>query len=85
MNQLQEQIDRNYEAFEAILPKLLETELGRWVLLRNQAVEAIFDTAQDAQTAGEKIFPDGLFSSQRVTNRAVDLGWFSHAVPQRNV
>ena len=40
---------------------------------------------RDAQLAGGKLFADGVFSVQAVRDRALDLGWFSHAVPQRTV
>lgn len=83
--QTQDQIDRNYAAFAVLLPALMKTSAGKWALLRNQQIEAIFDTARDAQLAGEKLFADGLFSVQEIRDRAVDLGWFSHAVPQRTV
>ena len=83
--QTQDQIDQNYAAFRALLPDLMMTSAGKWALLRNAQLEAIFDTARDAQLAGEKLFTDGLFSVQEVRDRAVDLGWFSHAVPQRTV
>ncbi len=83
--QLQDQVDRNYTAFRTHLPDLMKTSAGKWALLRNAKVEAIFDTARDAQVAGGKLFADGLFSVQEIRDRAVDLGWFSHAVPQRTV
>ena len=83
--QIQDQVDRNYAAFTALLPDLMKTNAGKWALLRNAQLEAIFDTARDAQLAGGKLYADGLFSVQEVRNRAVDLGWFSHAVPQRTV
>ncbi len=83
--QLQDEIDGNYEVFCALLPKLIQTDAGKWALLRHAEVEAIFDTPRDAQLAGEKLFHDRLFSVEQVTDRAIDLGWFSHAVSQRNV
>ena len=83
--EIQEEIDRNYEAFRALLPDLIQTDAGKWVLLRNGEVELTFDTSLDAQRAGEKFYEDGFFSVQHVTERPIDLGWFSHAVPQRNV
>lgn len=83
--QIQDQIDQNYAAFTALLPDLMKTSAGKWALLRNERIEAVFDTGRDAQLAGEKLFADRLFSVQEVRDRAVDLGWFSHAVPQRTV
>ena len=78
--QIQDQIDRNYTAFMALLPDLMKTSGGKWALLHNATLEGVFDTARDAQLAGTKLYADGLFSVQEVRNRAVDLGWFSHAV-----
>ena len=83
--QVQQEIDRNYAAFTALLPDLLQASAGKWALLCDGSLVAVFDTARDAQLAGEKIYPDGIFSVQEVRGRAVDLGWFSHAVSERTV
>ena len=64
-----------------LLPQMLRSHQGKWVLLQNGGLTALFDTARDAHLAGSKLYPDGYFSVQQVTNRPVDLGWFSHAVP----
>ena len=72
--QVQDQIDKNYTAFTALLPDLMKTSAGKWALLRDAALEGVFDTARDARLAGEKLYADGLFSVQQVRNRAVDLG-----------
>jgi hypothetical protein len=42
----------------------------------------MYDTLQDAQTIGEKLFPDGVFSVQKVTN--VLQGFFSLGNSVRN-
>ena len=78
--QIQDEIDRNYTAFKTLLPDLMKTSGGKWALLHNATLEGVFDTARDARLAGTKLYADGLFSVQEVRNRAVDLGWFSHAV-----
>ena len=78
--QIQEEIDRNYTAFKALLPDLMKTSGGKWALLHNAALEGMFDTARDARLAGTKLYAEGLFSVQEVRSRAVDLGWFSHVV-----
>ena len=44
-----------------------------------------FDTARDAYLAGQKLYPDALFSVQEVTDTPADLGFFSHAMPQHHV
>ncbi|MBI4953428.1 MAG: hypothetical protein HY908_15465 [Myxococcales bacterium] len=76
-----EQIDANYKAFEAQLPKLLEQYAGKFALMREGAIIDFFDTAHDAFVAGRRLYAsDGLFSIQEVVGAPVDLGFFSHAV-----
>ncbi len=77
---IQQEVDQNYEAFQKVLPGLMRQSPGKWALLHNKEVEAVFDTAMDACTAGEKLYPDKLFSVQEISEQIVDLGWYSHAV-----
>jgi hypothetical protein len=79
----QEQVDRNYQAFQALLPDLVASQAGKFALMRDDKIIEFFDTARDAQVAGAKLFPDELFSIQQVIAMPVDLGFFSHAVPER--
>jgi hypothetical protein len=74
---LQSEIDQNYEFFKQKLPDLMKDHRGRYALLHCKAVVGIYDTLRDAQTTGEKLFPDGVFSVQQITDVAVDLGFFS--------
>ena len=76
----QEHIQRNYEAFQAQLPQLVVTHPGKFALMHNGEIIEFFDTARDAYVAGQKLFSDGLFSVQEVTENPVDLGFFSHAM-----
>jgi hypothetical protein len=82
---LQEQIDRNYDAFTAQLPELIKTHRGKFALMRDGQIVDFFDTARDADTAARKLYPDHVYSVQEVVDTAVDLGFFSHAVPDRAV
>jgi hypothetical protein len=80
----QDQVKRNYEAFERLLPTLLPEHAAKFALMRNAEIVEFFDTARDAFVAGQRLFEqDGLFSVQEVVETPVDLGFFSHAVPQR--
>ncbi|MBI1320036.1 MAG: hypothetical protein GC168_13990 [Candidatus Hydrogenedens sp.] len=79
---LDSEIRRNYETFQTLLVSLLETDRGRFCLLRNGAVVEKFDTASDAHKAGQRLFGDGLFSIQEITDTVADLGYFSHAMPR---
>ena len=83
--QKQKEIDQNYDSFLEILPDLLKTKAGKFVVMQNKKPIAFFDTARDALVYGNNKYPDGLFSVQEVTNKVIDLGWISHAGIQANV
>ncbi len=76
----QAEIDRNYEAFKALLSGLMADQAKKWALLHDGTLIAVFNTARDAHLAGVKLYPESWFSVQEITNRPADLGWFSHAV-----
>jgi hypothetical protein len=75
--ELQTEIDQNYAFFKQKLPDLMKDHRGRYALLHGKAVVGMYDTLRNAQTTGEKLLPDGLFSVQQVTDVAIDLGFFS--------
>ncbi|WP_353198151.1 hypothetical protein [Sandarakinorhabdus sp.] len=79
LTEKQRVVRSNYEAFEVLLPTLLATNFGQYVLLRDGQCAGLFNTAIEAFGAGEEKFEDGLFSVQKVESKAVDLGFFSHA------
>jgi hypothetical protein len=72
-------LTENYAAFERMLPKLLNSDAGRYVLLRNQELAGVFDSAATAHAAGRSRFDDGLFSVQKVKEGTISLGFFSYA------
>lgn len=76
----QSEIDRNLVFFKKKLPDLLNHHRGRYVLLRDKEIVGIYDTVRDAQMTGQKFYDDELFSIQKVEDRAIELGYFSHAV-----
>lgn len=79
---LEEQIHRNYQAFQEQLPSLVATYRGKFALMRDGQIVEFFDTARDAYVTGQKLFAsDQLFSVQEVIETPVDLGFFSHALP----
>jgi hypothetical protein len=81
----QDVIDKNFQAFQEMLPTLLVTHKGRYALLREEKIVEFFDSMRDALIYGRDNFADGLFSIQQVTDTAEDLGYFSHAVTQHSV
>ncbi len=76
---IQDAVDRNYEAFRNMLPELLTSHAGDYALLRERRVAGFFGSAGEAMVAGDQRYPDQLFSIQLVTDKVVDLGFFSHA------
>ena len=79
----QEQIEQNYYAFAKQLPQLAARHNGQFALMRDGEIVEFFDTARDAYVAGQKLFAeDKLFSVQEITVTPIDLGFFSHALPQ---
>ena len=77
---IQNAVDKNYQAFRKQLPTLLGTHPGQFALLRDERIVDFFGTAQEAAAYAQSNFDDELYSVQEVTDTAVDLGWFSHAV-----
>lgn len=69
----------NYAAFEQLLPKLLESDAGRFALLHNRQLIGLYDGAGFAHAAGKSRFDDGLFSVQKVKEGTISLGFFSYA------
>ena len=74
------EIDQNLEFFLEKLPELHKDHRDRDVWLRQKSIAGIYDTILDAQTTGDKLFPGKLYSIQRVSNVAMDLGFFSHVM-----
>lgn len=81
-----DEIARNYVAFQKQLPNLLKTHAGKFALMREEKIIDFFDTARDAYIAGQRLYSaDQLFSIQQVIESPIDLGYFSHALPERPV
>lgn len=77
------EINQNYEAFEKMLPDLLQEHYNKYALMRDKKIVAIYSTVQDAVQTGQLLYEDGLYSVQKITDVPADLGFFSHAVPIR--
>ena len=69
----QQEVDANLEAFQDLLPELIENEAERWALMRHRECVAFYDTFRDATIAGNAQFEGGLFSVQEITGEAVDF------------
>ena len=75
-----QEVSQNYEAFQEMLPELLETHRGKFALIRHGEVIQHFDSVRDAVVYGQEKFEDGLFSVQEITDRVIDLGFYSYAL-----
>lgn len=77
------EVRRNYEAFVQKLPELLPARRGKFALMHDAEIVEFFDTAGDAFRAGKKLHREGKFSIQEVSDTVADLGFLSHALPER--
>ena len=75
-----QELDRNYTYFESILSELQKTHDGEFALIRNQKIDAFYNSLVEAQNVAIKNFPDGLYSIQEVKNQPLDLGFLSYVV-----
>ena len=79
---IQEEVDRNFEAFQRELPKILDHQ-GKHALMRSGKIINYYDTIGDAVSTGKAIYSDNVFSVQLVTTQPIDLGFLSHALSSR--
>ena len=73
------EIERNLYAFLPHLPRLLPDHEGSFALLRHQRIQSIHEKLSDALRTADAKFADGIFSIQQVTDKPIDLGFYSHA------
>jgi hypothetical protein len=78
-----DEINRNLAKFLEMLPSLTRDHSGKWALMRNAEIIEFYDSAIDAQIAGNVKFDDHIFSIQPVKEEAEELGYFSYAVDPR--
>jgi hypothetical protein len=83
MDTQREQVERNFEAFRAMLPSILPLHQNKYLLMKDGAAVGFYSTLEDACVTANQFYRDEPFSVQKVTDTPVDLGFFSHAVPSR--
>ena len=81
MDARRREVARNFDAFRAQLPELMARHRGEFALMRHGKVVRCYPSLGEAVTFGATQYDDQLFSVQEVTDRAIDLGWHSHAAP----
>jgi hypothetical protein len=77
------EVDRNYEAFLKLLPTIIAAHANKYVLMHDGAPVGYYTTLDDAYTTAHRFLSEKPFTVQKVTDAAVDLGFFSHAIPIR--
>jgi hypothetical protein len=82
-DQVREQVNKNFEAFQALLPTILPTYQDKYALMKDGKVVGFYSTLEDVYMTANQFFRDQLFSVQKVTETPIDLGFFSHAVSSR--
>ena len=74
-----DEIKKNFEAFQKLLPSIEQTYTGKFAVLRQKEITDYFDSMSDAVKYAEAKYEDGVYSVQQVSNRVADLDFFSHA------
>ncbi|MFA5963852.1 MAG: hypothetical protein WC804_07530 [Sphingomonas sp.] len=73
------EVDRNFAAFQHMLPDLLQKAPGKFVLLHKQRVIELFDNSVSAVVAGIQRFGEDEYSVQEVSDQPDNLGFYSYA------
>jgi hypothetical protein len=82
---IQEEVDRNYEAFRTMLPTIIGSHRDKYALMKDGKILGYYSSAEDARVAATTFINDGLFSVQQVTDLAINLGYYSNAVPVHSI
>jgi ABC-type uncharacterized transport system permease subunit len=69
--QMRQAINMNMEAFKTLLPGLLETDKGRFALIRNGALVRTFETMAEGAQYANKTYADGLYINVKVAEGTV--------------
>lgn len=78
-DQLQREIDQNFDFFQRSLGALLPTHRGEYALIRHRQLIGFFAEPGEAYRAGLAKFDDELFSVQEVEDRPAEIGLVSLA------
>ena len=76
-----DQLEKNRKAYEAVKDKLESKEFGRVALLHDGQVVAIYNDSGDAYDIGCERYGLGDFSMQKIGEPPVSLGIFTMCVP----
>ena len=79
-SELRTEVDQNYDYFQRSLSEFLKDHCGEYALLKSKQIIGFFDGPGEAYRTGLSRFPDQIFSIQKVTDQAEDLGLMSIAL-----
>ncbi|MCG8359082.1 MAG: hypothetical protein MI920_26245 [Kiloniellales bacterium] len=65
-----EALRRNAQAFEQLLPQLLETNAGQCAVMRDGSLDKLFDSVGEAVSYAQEAYPDGLYMLRTVAEAA---------------
>ena len=74
------EVDKNFEYFLSVLMDILPLHAGKYALLKNQKIIEYFHNLEDAQKYAEALYPDGLFSVQKVDGTPIRLGFIGEVI-----
>jgi hypothetical protein len=78
--EIQEEVDRNFEEFEKLLPTIIGAYREKYALMKDRKILGYYSSAEDARVAASSFIADGIYSIQHVTDTSINLGFFSYAV-----
>jgi hypothetical protein len=73
------EVESNYRAFVSDLPKLVQSNKGKFALYRHERFVDAFPTFSDAMAHGTHAYDDRIFSVQEITEEPLDLGGLPYA------
>lgn len=77
---IQEEVDRNFEEFEKLLPTIIGLHRDKFALMKDGKILEYFSSAEDARAAASTFIKDGIYSIQHVTDNSINLGFFNNAI-----
>lgn len=73
MNKHQQQVNDNFIAFNKLLPTILNDKRNQYALMKNCKIIEYFSTFKDADKAGRLLYPDRMYSIQKVTDEVINI------------
>ena len=78
--QIQGEVDKNYDFFKTEVGKIIATHFGQFALLKNASIVDYFDSFEDAEKYANMAYADRLYSIQKVDDTRIELGFIGTRV-----